>query len=81
MTNNNKSQELFFLTPSSPEPTQLEFSFDKFMKETLRQEAGKVKPQLNALPQKEETNPNKEYIKRYHEKVAGRMWVGKPRYR
>lgn len=78
---NNKSQPLFFLNQSSPEATQLEFSFDKFMKETLRQETNKAKPQLNVSPQKEETNPNREYIKRYNEGIAGCMWVGKPRYR
>lgn len=56
------------------------FDFSKFMKETLKKE--ETKPKLDPTSKdKEPFNPNKEYFKKYHEGIAGRMWIGKPRYR
>lgn len=68
------------MTDDNTKKNDTAYDFSKFMKETLKKE--EAKPKLDPMkPQQEQYNPNKEYFRKYHEGVAGRMWIGKPRYR
>lgn len=69
--------------PTNPDavvPTyhpEVPMDFSKFVQDTMKREAARKLPQFN----KEEFNPNREYMKRYYEGATGRLWIGKPRYR